>query len=79
MLAAHKCSELNKGKPVVRQGRKARDLPDSGRADSPVAGAGADLISSRGLFVKANLARFSYTLVVLATLALSLGAGKRWF
>lgn len=28
--------------------------------------------------VKANLARFSYALVVLATIALSLGAGKRW-
>jgi len=28
--------------------------------------------------VKANLARFTYALVALATLALTLGAGKRW-
>jgi hypothetical protein len=28
--------------------------------------------------VKANLTRFTYALVVLATMALSLGAGKRW-
>jgi len=30
------------------------------------------------LIVKANLARFTYTLVVLATMAITLGAGKRW-
>jgi len=29
--------------------------------------------------VKAKLTRFTYALVVLATLALTLGAGKRWF
>ncbi len=28
--------------------------------------------------VKANLARFTYALMVLGTLVLSLGAGKRW-
>jgi len=28
--------------------------------------------------VKANLARFTYALMVIATMALSLGAGKRW-
>jgi hypothetical protein len=28
--------------------------------------------------VKANLTRFTYFLVVLATMALTLGAGKRW-
>jgi hypothetical protein len=28
--------------------------------------------------VKANLARFTYALVIFATMALSLGAGKRW-
>jgi hypothetical protein len=35
--------------------------------------------SSRGdLTVKAQLTRFTYALVVLGTLALTLGAGKRW-
>lgn len=33
---------------------------------------------SRYHTVKANLTRFGYALVVLATMALSLGAGKRW-
>jgi hypothetical protein len=43
-------------------------LPDKGRTN----------ISRGALIVKANLARFTYALVVLATMALSLGAGKRW-
>jgi hypothetical protein len=29
--------------------------------------------------VKANLARFTWALVAIASLALTLGAGKRWF
>jgi hypothetical protein len=29
--------------------------------------------------VRANLTRFTYALVMLGTLALTLGAGKRWF
>src|ERR1700750_1525560 len=37
MLAAHKCSELNKGKPVVRQGRKVRGLAPRGEMARPPA------------------------------------------
>jgi hypothetical protein len=29
--------------------------------------------------VKANLARFTWALVAFGTMALTLGAGKRWF
>jgi hypothetical protein len=32
-----------------------------------------------GATVKAKLTRLSFALVMFATLALSLGAGKRWF
>ena len=62
------------GKPVARRGRKARDLPrrPPGRRFDSVAP------ESRDLIVKANLARFTTALALLATMALSLGAGARW-
>ena len=64
------------GKPVARRGRKARDLapprPPGCRTD--------DVISeTRCRTVKANLARFTTAIALLATVALSLGAGMRWY
>lgn len=64
------------GKPVVRRGRKARDLG----LPRPPGRRTSDAISeTRCIDVKANLARFTTALAVLATMALSLGAGIRWF
>jgi hypothetical protein len=58
-------------------GRKARDLPQE---DRPAAGVIVLMtICSKGVVsVKANLARFTLALVVIASLALTLGAGMRW-
>jgi hypothetical protein len=47
-------------------------------ADGPVAGAGMAKLSLEGTLVKANLARFTFALALLASMALSLGAGMRW-
>jgi hypothetical protein len=44
-------------------------LPEAGRISTRI-----EVICT----VKANLARFTYALVVIATMALTLGAGKRW-
>ena len=63
------------GKPVARRGRKARDLPTG---DRPAAGDAIDQHPYRGVVVKANLARFTMALSLLATMALSLGAGIKW-
>ncbi len=63
------------GKPVVRRGRKARDLfEDRPAADPPV----LQLTHTKESIVKANLARFTGVLTLLASLALTLGAGIRW-
>jgi len=62
------------GKPVARRGRKARDL----RRKT------ARLPTLRGshpiedMAVKTNLARFTWALMLLASLALAAGAGIRW-
>jgi len=64
------------GKPVARRGRKARDLPSRETARLPVPGC---QVLYEGIEVKANLGRFTTALALLATLALSLGAGARWF
>jgi hypothetical protein len=64
------------GKPAARRGRKARDLRLG--EDRPAAGSTAQQ-RTRGNEVKANLARFATALALLATMALSLGAGTRWF
>jgi hypothetical protein len=65
------------GKPAARRGRKARDLGITrGRP------AADPLVSSRRRGVgnvKANLARFTTAIALLATIALSLGAGMRWY
>ena len=63
------------GKPVVRRGRKARDLrPKTARL--PI----TERIrhDSKESSVKANLARFTGALALLASLALTIGAGVRW-
>jgi hypothetical protein len=64
------------GKPVVRRGRKARDLPRE-TARPPVT---VDLAHNHKVgAVKANLARFTFAITLLATMAMSLGAGIKWF
>jgi hypothetical protein len=64
------------GKPVVRRGRKARDLPRK-TARLPITEA-ADVETQRSQSVKANLARFTFALALLASMALTIGAGVRW-
>lgn len=64
------------GKPVVRRGRKARDLPCE---DRPAAGNERESLEPEVVIVKANLARFTVALSLLATMALSLGAGIKWW
>jgi hypothetical protein len=76
---------LSRGKPIARWGRKARDLRS---ADRPVAGSTASLRSIEELDVKptmerlawtvAGVARYSWVILILASLALSLGAGIKW-
>lgn len=66
------------GKPAARQGRKARDVLPSGWHTArlpdrrPIAPARGDIQ------VKANLARFTRAVVLLASMALTLGAGIKW-
>jgi hypothetical protein len=62
------------GKPVARRGRKARDLR-SKTARLPEA---IETEPTRGVVVKTILARFTVALSLLATMALTLGAGVRW-
>jgi hypothetical protein len=64
------------GKPVARRGRKARDLRRK-TARLPIAGPVAQTQRSRT--VKANLARFTGALALLASLAHTIGAGIRWY
>jgi hypothetical protein len=63
------------GKPVVRRGRKARDLPAK-TAQLPIDRRNPRL--TRSQIVKANLARFTWALALLASMALTGGAGLRW-
>ena len=64
------------GKPVARRGRKARDLP---RETARLPTTECIEPSSKGVrIVKANLARFTWALTLLASLALTVGAGMRW-
>lgn len=63
------------GKPVVRRGRKARDLPrKTARLPEPIDGIDHEVVP-----VKAILARFTVALSLLATMALTLGAGVKWY
>jgi hypothetical protein len=63
------------GKPVARRGRKARDLlRKNARLPRPRCrhpDIGSDI-------VKANLARFTWAVALLASMALAIGAGMRW-
>ena len=64
------------GKPAARRGRKARDLGSSTR-DRPAAGPERNH-SEEVTHVRANLARFTTAIALLAMIVLSLGAGMRW-
>jgi hypothetical protein len=61
----------------VRRGRKARDLPAE-TARPPIA-EGAGTFHEKERPVKANLARFTWALMLLASMALTMGAGMRWW
>lgn len=63
------------GKPVARRRRKARDL-DSLEAARPPGRRRS--LGNEVQIVKANLARFTTAIALLASIALSLGAGIRW-
>jgi hypothetical protein len=72
------------GKPVVRRGRKARDLqplPTQGRRGAKTARSPVDRRARfRRCPVKARLIiRASMALMVVASMALSLGATIRWW
>jgi hypothetical protein len=62
------------GKPAARRGRKARDLIETAR---PPVQERTDPLE-REEIVKANLARFTWVLMLLAAMALTVGAGIRW-
>jgi hypothetical protein len=59
----------------VRRGRKAKDLPRK-TARLPITDE-PDKAQKESI-VKANLARFTGALALLASLALTIGAGLRW-
>ena len=62
------------GKPVARRGRKARDLAARPPGCRPDRNQATDEVAS----VKAILARFTVALTLLASMALTLGAGVKW-
>ncbi len=64
------------GKPVARRGRKARDLRRE-TARLPIQECRTFIEKEH--IVKANLARFTWALMLLASLALTVGAGMRWY
>jgi hypothetical protein len=61
----------------VRRGRKARDL-HSETARLPITEDERARDFERSQTVKANLARFTWALAILASMALTIGAGVRW-
>ena len=63
------------GKPVARRGRKARDLP---RKTARLPG-NDDPTDSKESDVKGNLVRLTWALALVASLALTIGAGLRWY
>jgi hypothetical protein len=67
-------SKSVQGKPAARRGRKARDLcRKTARPPEPKC---TDLRTES--LVKSNLARFTWVLALVASMALTLGAGMRW-
>ena len=67
-------TQLVQGKPAVRRRRKARDLPRRPPGCRGVVTGSKPKES----YVKANLARFTLALALVASMALTLGAGMRW-
>jgi Na+/glutamate symporter len=63
------------GKPVARRGRKARDLR---KEDRPVADDRRNRQAQKESTVKGNLVRLTWALTLLASMALTIGAGLRW-
>ena len=68
---------IAQGKPVARRGRKARDLPSNG--DRPVAEDPTHSTDSKESNVKGNLVRLTMAMALVASLALTIGAGLRWY
>ena len=67
------------GKPVARRGRKARDLRNNWRPPGRRS-KNERIDTTLGVdVVKANLARFTWALAIVASMALTLGAGIRWY
>lgn len=64
------------GKPAVRRGRKARDLHAKTARLPKVMDRQRRL--DKESHVKANLARFTWAVAMLAAMALSVGAWMRW-
>jgi hypothetical protein len=65
------------GKPVARRGRKARDLPRE-TARLPTRWVSRFFLGRERDIVKSKLARVTWALMLLASLALTVGAGMRW-
>jgi len=61
----------------VRRGRKARDLPP--KEDRPVAENRRARQTRKESRVKGNLVRLTWALALVASVALTIGAGQRWF
>ena len=65
------------GKSIARWRRKARDLGSTRRKTARPPDQ-VRITAHEGVLVKANLARFTFALMLLASMAMSLGAGMRW-
>lgn len=77
MTNVHRC-RLARGKPAARRGRKARNLDAAMRNGETARLPCRWCRNHRSNAVKANLARFTVAVMVLASMALTLGAGIRW-
>ncbi len=65
------------GKPVARRGRKARDLRTE-TARPPIRECVSTFLLEGREHVKANLARFTWAVMLVAAMPLATGAGMRW-
>ena len=68
---------IAQGKPVARRGRKARDLPSTETARLPRTRRHST--DSKESNVKGNLVRLTMAMALVASLALTVGAGLRWY
>ena len=64
------------GKPVARRGRKARDLL---RKTARLPGNDDPQQTQKESDVKGNLVRLTWALALVASMALTIGAGLRWW